>query len=1015
MKAVRTQSHAGIPIRRPPASSDSLVSEMSTDSRTESRRDPYGPSTNSSGGVKNPARTAQILLAMACLWPLLLLLLPPANSSAGTNNLHADIDHLRSLTSSRIAHNLSAKTQYLRDEMSSLLHRTDVVGYGPNKPRLAVVLVVPPTNDNDTSISPNDADLALKSAEKAIESIFRTADRNRIFVVTVVMDGRGKVGSFESRMADIDAGRTRHRHGGRVHSHDHHEEWEEGHGDETSKEVHAHSEKIYILYNHETRGVVGSRKRGVHFTNVLARKHEEAGLKSNEEDLIVMFLRCDGMFREEDDNKRTWLDDVTDALIVGYDGDMNEEGVAQQQRRQQQQPANAVSFTVDFTSTDTEGNLQIHPFHPGQVQSFNFGFHPMRDMATAQQMALGNGESYPTPLLLGGATAMRLETYNSLPASDDKLMNNYGADLEMSFNLWMCADGIDVLVGASSARVLVDPQVLPLTERAELSGPLIARIVSTWMSGHGDDVYADAFLDIAAKEAAIESTSKAERGDTHGIPKDNAKIARALEEETKRRRNLLVRISEEAKHSTSLPSGIGQKCRPFSWFAEHVVPNLMLHEYGDAEAESDVVNSEIREVIKKRGQKILPSKPLDEARMAIIAKASPVKLAYVDVSGQHMEHPHKGALDEKGNFGYVHDETFLAKSPPAFEFKNDSEKEKLCKKGDPNYIMLTERVFVDLTSHEAAEKRAEHGLSLKKRAKIFCLVYTIEKFHDRIPAIKETWGKKCDGFMVASTKTDVALGTVAIPHEGPEEYNNIWQKVRSMWSYIYDNYYEKYDFFHIGGDDLYLIVENLRLYLESEEIQLASNGGQYLPDGSEDSQTPLFLGRRFAEGGDRDRMFISGGSGYTMNKGASVNIPPMYICFSVHVTESYSASNAFSHNHINILNVAALKTLVVDGFPTCFPHLKTFSEDVMVATCLRKMDILPYDTKDEAGGERYMPFQPGHHLTYRPPKNPKDDWYSNYSVDVKWGIDHCAAKSVAFHYIKEDLMRRMHAILYHYC
>ena len=55
-------------------------------------------------------------------------------------------------------------------------------------------------------------------------------------------------------------------------------------------------------------------------------------------------------------------------------------------------------------------------------------------------------------------------------------------------------------------------------------------------------------------------------------------------------------------------------------------------------------------------------------------------------------------------------------------------------------------------------------------------------------------------------------------------------------------------------------MENLRLYLESEEIQLASNGGHTLPDGSEDSQTPLFLGRRFAEGGDRDRMFISGGA-----------------------------------------------------------------------------------------------------------------------------------------------------------
>lgn len=110
----------------------------------------------------------------------------------------------------------------------------------------------------------------------------------------------------------------------------------------------------------------------------------------------------------------------------------------------------------------------------------------------------------------------------------------------------------------------------------------------------------------------------------------------------------------------------------------------------------------------------------------------------------------------------------------------------------------------------------------------------------------------------------------------------------------------QYDYFHIGGDDLYLIVENLRLYLESEEIELASNGGRYLPDGTEDTQTPLFLGRRFAEGGDRDRMFISGGSGYTMNR-------------------------------------AALKALVVDAFPQCFPHMHTFSEDVMVATCLRKV------------------------------------------------------------------------------
>lgn len=86
-----------------------------------------------------------------------------------------------------------------------------------------------------------------------------------------------------------------------------------------------------------------------------------------------------------------------------------------------------------------------------------------------------------------------------------------------------------------------------------------------------------------------------------------------------------------------------------------------------------------------------------------------------------------------------------------------------------------------------------------------------------------------------------------------------------------------------------MIVENFRYYLESEEIKTASNGGIYLPFGNETMQTPLLLGRRFAYMGDMNNIFDSGGSGYTMNK-------------------------------------AALKTLVVNGFPNYFPHMHTFSE-----------------------------------------------------------------------------------------
>eukprot|EP00547_Thalassionema_nitzschioides_P000247 CAMPEP_0194216232 /NCGR_PEP_ID=MMETSP0156-20130528/18582_1 /TAXON_ID=33649 /ORGANISM="Thalassionema nitzschioides, Strain L26-B" /LENGTH=394 /DNA_ID=CAMNT_0038944951 /DNA_START=115 /DNA_END=1296 /DNA_ORIENTATION=- len=317
----------------------------------------------------------------------------------------------------------------------------------------------------------------------------------------------------------------------------------------------------------------------------------------------------------------------------------------------------------------------------------------------------------------------------------------------------------------------------------------------------------------------------------------------------------------------------------------------------------------------------------------IISTAPMVNLAYVDVTNNHEQDPHRGAKDEDGNFGYRHDETVLRNNPPSFQI---SASEADCDNHDANYRMLTEKVLVDIPAHEAREREAETGN--KPRAKLFCMVYTIQKNHDKIPDIRETWGNKCDGFMVASDKTDKSLGTVNIPHEGPEEYNNIWQKVRSMWSYVYDNYYEDYDWFHIGGDDLYLIVENLRLYLESDEIQLAANDGKSLPNGDEVEQLPLFLGRRFAEQGNHERIFNSGGSGYTMNK-------------------------------------AALKSLIVTAFPTCTPHLKTSAEDVMVAQCLRnKIQVFPFDTKDDNGGERYMPFQPGHHLNYRPPKDSSKDW-----------------------------------------
>jgi len=201
--------------------------------------------------------------------------------------------------------------------------------------------------------------------------------------------------------------------------------------------------------------------------------------------------------------------------------------------------------------------------------------------------------------------------------------------------------------------------------------------------------------------------------------------------------------------------------------------------------------------------------------------------------------------------------------------------------------------------------------------------------------------------MAASNFTDASLGIVNLIHEGEETYDNMWIKAKSMWAYAYDNFYDDYDFFHIGGDDVFLIVENLRLFLDSEEIRTAQNGGTFLPLGNETKQTPLYIGERFKRNGRLDDIFNSGGPGYVLNK-------------------------------------AALKSLVVHGFVKYQNDSAWSAEDVMVGRTLKELNILPYETRDKSGGERFSHFAPGHALGYKITTHRKH-WYVRYSFNLKEG------------------------------
>jgi len=252
--------------------------------------------------------------------------------------------------------------------------------------------------------------------------------------------------------------------------------------------------------------------------------------------------------------------------------------------------------------------------------------------------------------------------------------------------------------------------------------------------------------------------------------------------------------------------------------------------------------------------------------------------------------------------------------------------------------------------------------------KVLCMIYSMEPNHPtNIRAMRETWASYCDGFVVFSTKDDPRTPAIVIPHIGPEGYNNMWQKVRSIWKFVGTYYLDDFDFFFLGGEDLFVIPQNLKGYLQE---LLEQNQTRTADD-------DFFLGRRF-HGPDSIGYFNSGGSGYVLSRGA-------------------------------------LRKYIQLGFdhPDCSPTARTSAEDVMMAQCLDKVfQIGLIDTRDSELRERFHPFSPEKHYQWRPREG---DWYTQYTRDWPQLLDEkcCSPHSISFHYIKQPAMvRHLHALIH---
>ena len=264
---------------------------------------------------------------------------------------------------------------------------------------------------------------------------------------------------------------------------------------------------------------------------------------------------------------------------------------------------------------------------------------------------------------------------------------------------------------------------------------------------------------------------------------------------------------------------------------------------------------------------------------------------------------------------------------------------------------------------------------------LLCAIYSHQGMFDLARTAALTWGSHCDGFLIfGNGPTIPELGLLHLPHEGDESYDNMWQKVRAIWTYVHDHYVDQFDFFHLGGDDMYVLAPNLRFHLARLETQFPNQ--------------PIFTGQHVPLHGGKDSSFyVTGGPGYSLNR-------------------------------------LALQQLVQQSLPTCHVHQRASYEDRLVTECLRRIGIEALDSRDSETGEQvYHGVAPHtlytsrvnndggaksfHHKALQYWSQQPHSSSSGGVVGPKPELHAAARLSVSFHNLYHPLyMARVHTILY---
>lgn len=371
------------------------------------------------------------------------------------------------------------------------------------------------------------------------------------------------------------------------------------------------------------------------------------------------------------------------------------------------------------------------------------------------------------------------------------------------------------------------------------------------------------------------------------------------------------------------------------------------------------------------------------------------------------DHPHAGGMDEYDQYGYVHEPTVLRYSPHVWPFVVSSEDEaQLCAPlgdgpekailgppgtgGYSSVVELTRQIFGEKIRVTPSPSRSQNTPNTSADVKVFCAIYTQRSNNDQTDAIRETWGRRCDGFLAASTETIHEAAAVKIPHDGPNlfRYEGTWQRVRSILGYFYDNFLDEYDFIFLCGDDTFVIMENLKSLLTSPKFVEQAGGPMYPnPVYAGLWMHPFWLGEY-----DDHFVYMGGGGGYVLSR-------------------------------------SSVTLLVETILPVCQNQTFKAMEDVYVAECLKGHNITGYDTRDDEEAGRFFMWDIGLEAKVTTLDIPglseseqsvatqiqlqKNYWQERHNFTPKHGIDSISSSAISFHYVKPAIkMRRYERMIY---